>query len=962
MPISTEIFVLALLAAAAAGYVAATLLCRARQRSTRALASAPGQTQSIHKELSAPKDLPERPDFHAVTPYLDAIAAGVVVSDPAGNLIHWNRAARQLHGFDPQDALQGPLIDFTKVFVLRRSTREIVPFEQWPMSRLLRGEEFNEYELHVDRVDTDRHWTIAYSGSVIPAVGGGSQMVLTLQDLTGLRQAERELRQSHIDQQQLIESLPQLVWTCRGEDGSCDYLSPQFVAYTGVPAEKQLGFGWTMQLHPDDRERVAAEWKQVIAQGDSFDSEYRLRSAAGEYRWFRTLAVPFRDSTGRITRWFGTNTDVHERKMAAESQARLAAIVEHSNDAIISKALDGTITSWNRAAEKMFGFRAEDAIGRHISLIIPPERREEEEEILRKVTSGVTVESFDSQRLTKTGEMINVASTISPIRDSQGRVVGASRIVRDITQRQRDAAALRESERRFRELAESLPQIVWNTDANGVTRYRNRRWQEFSGLSTDTPIAVDQVVHPDDVRSIRAAWAKGMAAGVGFEMEFRMKHVAGSEYHWFLARAVPVRDASGRITEWFGTSTDIDALKRAEWTLQHSEQHLRATLDSLLVFVAVLKLDGTIEGMNRAALTALASRGIHFRTVEGRSIGELSQQCCSPQVHALLVRSLEQAARGEDVHLNAVCITDGPPRVVLDLMLAPMRQGNELPAELILSAVDVTTRELAAQQARERQAQLAHMDRVRSMGQMAAGLAHELNQPLGAVANYARACRLMLGSNRLAPERLNQALDQIESQAMRAGLIINRLRGFVKKQSTHAAAVDPNELVKNAVKLMAYDLRQVQVEPRLSLAADLPKVLADTVQIEQVLVNLMRNAVESMQDIPPARRSLEIQTALGGEGRVQISVHDRGCGIAPGEIERVFDAFFTTKPNGLGVGLALCRTIIQDHGGELTAEARPGGGTTFTFSLRNAENHHDQDMDAPQDEMEDAPIAEEAAE
>jgi signal transduction histidine kinase len=126
------------------------------------------------------------------------------------------------------------------------------------------------------------------------------------------------------------------------------------------------------------------------------------------------------------------------------------------------------------------------------------------------------------------------------------------------------------------------------------------------------------------------------------------------------------------------------------------------------------------------------------------------------------------------------------------------------------------------------------------------------------------------------------------------------------------------------------------------------------VQVEQVLVNLMRNAVEAMQDVPPAKRSLEIESAPGGEGRVQISVHDRGCGIAPGEIERVFDAFFTTKPGGLGVGLALCRTIIQDHGGELTAEPRAGGGTTFTFSLRSADNH--------QDEPQPLSLAEEAAE
>jgi two-component system, LuxR family, sensor histidine kinase TtrS len=238
-------------------------------------------------------------------------------------------------------------------------------------------------------------------------------------------------------------------------------------------------------------------------------------------------------------------------------------------------------------------------------------------------------------------------------------------------------------------------------------------------------------------------------------------------------------------------------------------------------------------------------------------------------------------------------------------------------------------------QARDRQAQVAHLERVSTIGQMATGLAHELNQPLGAIANYAKACRSMVEVGRGTPSQVTDMLSEIQSQAMRAGEIIHRLRAFVKKQQPKARPVDANDLVDETLRLLAFELRASGTRVVLRLADDLPKVLADRVQIGQVLVNLIRNAQDAM---PHLAGELTITTARSADdpSTVAITVCDNGAGVSPENLPRLFDAFFTTKSNGLGVGLALCRTIAEDHGGRLTATPNATSGMTFQFTLRAA--------------------------
>lgn len=239
----------------------------------------------------------------------------------------------------------------------------------------------------------------------------------------------------------------------------------------------------------------------------------------------------------------------------------------------------------------------------------------------------------------------------------------------------------------------------------------------------------------------------------------------------------------------------------------------------------------------------------------------------------------------------------------------------------------------AREAARRHQADLAHVGRVSLMGEMAAGLAHEINQPLSAIVNFTSGCQRRLRASGAGDGEILKALDQITAQALRAAQIIRRMRDFIRKDEGTLAWVDVNQLVRNVADFADTDGRQPDVRIDLALSPGVPKVYADSIQIEQVLLNLVRNGLEAMKEPHRQPKRLSIRTAALEDGQVDVTVADTGSGLAPELIERIFDPFFSTKPLGLGLGLSISRSIIEAHGGRLWVEPDPMGGSRFHFSL-----------------------------
>lgn len=271
------------------------------------------------------------------------------------------------------------------------------------------------------------------------------------------------------------------------------------------------------------------------------------------------------------------------------AEAHLSAIIQSSDDAIISKDLQGTVLSWNPAATRIFGFTEAEIVGQSIRRLIPSERQDEEDEILARIARGERVKSFDTIRQRKDGSEIAVSLTISPIYDKAGKIIGASKIARDITAREEGQRALRTSEMRFRMLADNISQLAWVADETGSIGWYNKRWYDYTGLAEGETDGWgwDKVHHPEHLERVREHFRDSIAAGQEWEDTFPLLRADG-QWRWFLSRAKPIRDGSGHILYWFGTNTDVtDMMEKEEqirvllMEVNHRSKNLLAVVQAL---------------------------------------------------------------------------------------------------------------------------------------------------------------------------------------------------------------------------------------------------------------------------------------------------------------------------------------------------------------------------------------------
>ncbi|MEW6269840.1 MAG: ATP-binding protein [Thermodesulfobacteriota bacterium] len=289
---------------------------------------------------------------------------------------------------------------------------------------------------------------------------------------------------------------------------------------------------------------------------------------------------------------------------------------------------------------------------------------------------------------------------------------------------------------------------------------------------------------------------------------------------------------------------------------------------------------------------------------------------------------------------------DGRWRWIHSRNIVFTRAPDGEPLQILGTAQDISERKQADERTRAHEAELAHVLRVSSLGEMAAGIAHELNQPLASIVGFAKGCARRLRTGRAAPETFADVMDQIAGEALRAGEIIRRLRSLVRKEEPLREPVDANDLVRGVARLLEPEARRLGVRVELRLASELPELEVDRIQIEQVVMNLVRNAFDAMAEMPQSARLVSLCTAVDDDGCVQIAVSDRGKGLREEDVEHIFEPFFTTKQTGLGMGLSISRSIAEAHAGRLCATANRDVGATFTLILPSAHSHA-ADVEAP---------------
>lgn len=362
--------------------------------------------------------------------------------------------------------------------------------------------------------------------------------------------------------------------------------------------------------------------------------------------------------------------------------------------------------------------------------------------------------------------------------------------------------------------------------------------------------------------------------------------------------------------------------------LQENEYRLRTIIESEPECVKLQAADGTVLEINPAGLR-LVDAG-RPEDIIGKKIYDVVAQ----EYKEIYRENMRRVFEGEAVVYEFKSITLKGRTCWMETHAVPLRDARGAVYALLGITRDITEHKWAEEQGRRHQTELARVARLSTMGEMATGLAHELNQPLSAIANFARGCIRRLRSGDMAPADLIEPLEEVCEQAERAGEIMRHVRDFVRKSEPRMTAVDINQVVRSVVKFTELEARQHETIVTLQLAPEQPRVWADSIMVEQVICNLVRNAMEAMAEMRSLRREVMIRTVPHGENAIEIEVVDTGPGIDGAVIDQVFDQFFTTKPEGVGMGLSISRSIVESHGGSIRAESRAGGGATFRFTLQ----------------------------
>ena len=515
-----------------------------------------------------------------------------------------------------------------------------------------------------------------------------------------------------------------------------------------------------------------------------------------------------------------------------------------------------------------------------------------------------------------------------PFRGSSGRIVRWYVLLTDVDDLKRAEEALRESERESRLIVDSIPGLVVALAPDGEVEFVNRQGVEFFGqpLEELKHWGTNGAIHPEDLPRLIEDFTDAIASGRPFEWEVRGRRFDGV-YRWFQSRGYPLRDASGRIVRWYNLLTDIHDRKRAE-------EELRRAHDSFADAQRLSKTGSFITDL-LADDTKFSEEA--YRIMEYEPGTKITAQRSASIMHPDDLPAFSSAVNvglttGADVNF-AFRITT--PRGTLKHVrgVAHVSKGIEGRPLFVGALQDVTESMLAEEALNKARAELAHVARVATVSTLTASIAHEINQPLSGIITNAGTCLRMLAADPPDIDGARETARRTIRDANRASDVITRLRALFSKKEFALESLDLNDATREVIALSLSDLQRQRVVLQSEFADDLPNVTGDRVQLQQVILNLVRNASDAMMDVDDRPRQLLVRTERENGDRVRVMVRDSGIGVDRQSMDKLFDAFYTTKSGGMGIGLSVSRSIVERHHGRLWAEPNDGPGATFSFSI-----------------------------
>jgi PAS domain S-box-containing protein len=676
---------------------------------------------------------------------------------------------------------------------------------------------------------------------------------------------------------------------------------------------------------------------------------YRLRRADGVYRWREGRAEPLRDQNGMIAQWYAAAIDIDDAVRAEEALRRSERQLKQLIDAVPVRIWSATSIGGTFYFNKRYQdhFRAtianfEALEGSSIEAMMQEMiHAEDAPEMLRTLRSCFETGEGSLMRFRwreRDGAYRWVECRVEPRRDQDGAIAEWYGVSLDIDEEVRAQQVLRDRERELLQLVDMVPSLLWRLSPEGEPTFFNKRLINFLGLDiadADKPgmsrlaAVLEAAVHPDDVTSLTETLRHSIVTGERFTKKYRLRRADGV-YRWVEGAAEPLRGESGHIVQWYGLSHDIDDQLRVEEALHERERSLRQLVETLPVMIDCAAPDGEPRYRSRQLREFL---GYELEELDGtgksRLAGTLDAGVHPDDVAGVKERYALSLSTGRPYsRKHRLRRFDGEYRWV-DTRAAPMRNAAGEIVQWNVTCLDIDGEVRAQEQLRLAQETLARASQAASLAELSASIAHEVNQPLAAVVANSYACQRWLLAAPPNIERAQKTVERIIRDANSAADVVSRVRALFKQSTRSQCATTLDRMIAEVRELMAEEATRRSIRIDVEVESQLPIVVLDRVQVQQVLVNLIRNGMDAM-DSSARERVLAMRVYRKGDV-VRTEISDRGQGIA--SPEKIFEPFFTTKEQGMGMGLAICRSIVESHGGRLWVEPNEPLGSTFIFTL-----------------------------